>query len=257
MGISLLDTFRNLDKAIKESLADIDSPLLLAFAALDIAENKAGVERLTAEHITACLEAAGVAISKRSITNALARAGNKVSKSNIDDGEISYKLMILGKREVENLLGGESLAVVRIEGGTPRTARIRLGEILSKLKGTVRICDPYYGVRTLDTLDYLPKSCKVNFLTAKTNDGAAKLQGALKDFKKEKPNVEFRLANNPNDLHDRYIVTNESLIILGHGLKDIGGKESFMITLDKKLAPDLINDVIHTFDARWKMATNI
>lgn len=257
MSISLLDTFHNLNKSEKEILADIDSPLILSFAALEIAENKAGVERLTAEHITACLEKAGIAITKRSIINALGRAGNKVSRVNTESGEVSYKLMILGKRELDNHVGRESMDVVRIEGGKPRTARIQLGEILTKLKGYVRICDPYYGVRTLDTLDYIPKSCRVSFLTAKTSDSVRKIQGAIKDFKKENPNVEFRLTNNPADLHDRYIVTNALFIILGHGLKDIGGKESFMITLDNKLVPDLMKEVIHTFDTRWKLATII
>lgn len=257
MAKSLLETFRSLDSRTKDALADVDSPLLLSFPTLDIALTEAGVERLTAEHITACLEAAGVAVNKISISKALSRAGPRVSTTKDLDGETTYKLMTKGKREVENTFGGEMMAVVRIEGGQPRTARLRLGEMLANLKGTVRICDPYYGLRTLDTLDHLPKSCPIRLLTAKTNDPQRKIQGALTDFAKERPNAEFRLAADPKEIHDRYIVTNDGLFLLGHGLKDIGGKESFVVRIDKGLAQDLVKEVSQRFDARWKLAQRI
>src|SRR5512140_1351425 len=109
---SLLDTFTSLDHAKREALAELDSPLLLSLAALDIAAAEAGVERLTAEHIVACLEAAGVAVRKTSVSRALARAGGKVATSRNADGETLYKVMTRGKKEIENLVGGEFLSVV-------------------------------------------------------------------------------------------------------------------------------------------------
>lgn len=141
MPKSLLETFSSLDSSITEALADTDSPLLLSFAALDIAESKAGTSRLTAEHIVACLESAGVAVSRKSISRALARAGNRVSTSRDLYGDVQYKLMTRGRREIDTLFGGE-LLVSRIEAGTPRTARKMLAEILAKLGGVVRVCDP-------------------------------------------------------------------------------------------------------------------
>jgi hypothetical protein len=241
MAKRLLETFASLGQGAKDALADADSPLLLSLAALNIAATEAGVERLSAEHIVACLEAAGVAIRKTSVSRALARAGGRVSTTKNEDLETLYRLMTKGRKEIENLLGGELMSVVRIEGGQPRTARRRLGDMLAELKGTVRICDPYYGVRTLDSLDHVPKGCGVRFLTSKTSESARKIQGAIRDFIKERPNTEFRIAANPADLHDRYLLTGDSLLILGHGLKDIGGKESFMIRLERSLAPDLLH----------------
>lgn len=129
--------------------------------------------------------------------------------------------------------------------------------MLSNLKGIIRICDPYYGVRTLDTLDHLPKTCSIRFLTANTNDSKRKIQGALRDFIKERPTCEFRLAANSRDIHDRYIVTTDGLFLLGHGIKDIGGKESFVIRLEKGLAPDLLKEVRSRFDDRWKVAGSL
>jgi hypothetical protein len=254
---TLLETFKSLPVGLKDVLAETDSPLLASLAALDIANNEAQVERLSAEQIVACLEAAGVAVSKVSVARAFARAGGKVSATRDDSGEQFYKLMTKGKREVEKILGGELLAVVRIEAGQPRTARIRLAEVLSRVKGSVRICDPYYGLRSLDSLDHVPKNCDIKFLTAKTNESPTKLHAAIKDLQKERPTCEFRLAGAGHGIHDRYVLTDDSLLLLGHGLKDIGGKESFIVRLDKELAPDLLKELGASFDTRWQAATPV
>jgi hypothetical protein len=229
--------------------------MLAAFAAMDIANSEAQRERMTAEEIVACLEAAGVAFSKVSVARSLNRAGAKVSVTKDANGESLYKLMTKGKRDVEAILGGELLSVVRIEAGQPRTARIRLAEVLSRIKGGVRICDPYYGLRSLDSLDHIPKTSPIKFLTSKTNEAPAKLSAAIKDLQKERPNCDFRLAAAGHGIHDRYVLTDDFLLLLGHGLKDIGGKESFIVRLEKDLAPDLLKDVAASFDARWHGAT--
>lgn len=257
MAKSLLETFRSLDATVKDTLADIDSPMQLSFAVLDIAASEAGTDRLTAEHITACLEAAGVSLSRLSISRALSRAGARVSRTTSIDGEQQYRLMTKGKREVGSVLGGEMMAVVRIESGRPRTARLRLGEMLGGLRRLVRICDPYYGARTLDMLDHVPDSCKIRFLTARTSESKTKIKRAIQEFVRERPNSEFRITSTPQEIHDRYIVTADSLLLLGHGLKDIGGKESFVIRVGKNVAPDLLKDVRATFDTRWKAGTSI
>ena len=119
MAASILEAFQDLDAQAKHALAEIASPLLLSLAALDIAEQRVGVQRLTAEHIVACLEAAGVAVKRNSVSRALARAGNKVSTSVEPSGEIGYRLMTKGRREVEPYLKNSALSVVRIEGGRP------------------------------------------------------------------------------------------------------------------------------------------
>lgn len=109
-------------------------------------------------------------------------------------------------------------------------------------------------MRTLDTLDHFPAKVALRFLTARTNERVRKVAGALRDFQKEHSNAEFRVTANPSELHDRYILSDESLLVLGHGLKDIGGKESFMIQVNKDLVPDLLSEVRGRFDARWKSA---
>jgi hypothetical protein len=257
MSSSLLQTFASLDKNTKEALADLTSPRQLSLSALLIAEDKCGVHKLTAEHITACLEAAGVAVYRVSVARALANARGAIAASKNQEGETEYKLMIRGRREIEPFWGGGRISVVRIESNQPRSARLKLREILSQLSGVVRICDPYYGIRTLDSLDLVPRPCHVRFLTARTNETGRQLQGALIDFKRERPNIEIRLVPASAGIHDRYIVTSSELLILGHGLKDVGGKESFIIRLEATLAPDLIKETIFAFDKRWNSGTPI
>jgi hypothetical protein len=257
MGKSILDLFASLDKTTKDILADIESPRVLAFLTLYLSKNF-GTSSLSAEHITAYLESAGVAVTKKSIGRALSGAKGFVSRSISDDGEVFYKLMTKGEREAEKALSiTGSLLVLRIEGGQPRQARIKLAEILKSLKGIVRICDPWYGVNTLDSLDLFHKDCDVRFITQKTSESTLKISSALKHFYKERPKAELRVAPSSSQLHDRYIVTKEQIMILGHGIKDIGNKESFVIVLDKSLVPDLIVEVISSFDNDWNLGEKI
>lgn len=250
---SLLDTFKSLPEPQKQILANIDSPLLLGLMTLLIVEENELRDYMSAEHIVAALEAAGVAVKRNQILRAFSRAGTRISRKIIDE-EIHYKIMTQGRNEVLPLLGEGDLQVFCIEAGKPRTARKVLGDIFSVIKGEVRICDPYYGTRSLDTLDKINKNCKIRFLTGKTNENHRKLTGHISDFKRERPNFEIRLYPKSNEIHDRFILCSDYLLILGHGVKDIGNKESFIIKIDASYANDLIKNIENAFDTRWQIS---
>lgn len=67
--------------------------------------------------------------------------------------------------------------------------------------------------------------------------------------------MELRVTAQPQHLHDRYVLSDEKILIVGHGLKDIGNKESFVIVLPRKFATDLLADVQRSFDQKWGAAT--
>ncbi len=142
-----------------------------------------------------------------------------------------------------------------VEGNQPRTTRRELAELLQGLSGLVRISDPYYGVRSFDFLDMIPKECTVQLLTSRISDNQAKFSVALSDFRRERTFVEIRIVSQPNMLHDRYLLTPDRILILGHGIKDIGSKESFVVAIDRQIAHDLVAQLIQTFDSRWQTAT--
>lgn len=251
----LLQTFRDLDLRVKNSLANEKSPMNLGLAALAIAHDEAKHDRLSLDELHEALEAADVSVKRSSLAKGLGRAEKQVTRKKGSDGEVLYRLAIPGRPIADKVLGGGDLNLLYIDGTTPRTDRRELADVLGDLKNTVRICDPFYGVRSLDTLELIPKTVQVWFLTAKGSDSQTKWTNALKDFKKERPKVELRVTARPQDLHDRYVLSDEKILIVGHGLKDIGNKESFVIVLPRKLAADLLADVQRSFDQKWSAAT--
>lgn len=251
---SLLDAFENLEDSFKEALADLDAPMKLGLAALMLAKDRAKHASLSAEHIVAALEAAGVAVDKEQITNSFSRAKDRITREIIDE-EVHYKIMTKGRREVEPLITQSGIAVSFVEAGKPRSARKTLSELFNALTGDIRICDPYYGLRTLDTLELIPKTCAVRFLTAQTSEKTSALAGPFTDFKKERPQTEMRLFHNPKILHDRYLIASDTLFLLGHGIKDIGNKESFIVRLSHEYAADLIGELQNSFNSKWAAST--
>src|SRR2546426_2136415 len=140
--------FVQLDEGLKAALADIKSPLQQGLAALLIARDHLGVDYLTTDEIADALEHAGVAVDPIQVERAFARAGDRVKRKKSDNA-LRYKLMIPGRRYVEPFLQVGKLQVVYIEGDRPRQGRRKLGEFLGELTGTLRMSDPYYGLRTL------------------------------------------------------------------------------------------------------------
>lgn len=253
---SLEHCFGQLDQSSKEALADLPSPLHKALGALLIAEEEAKSPWLSAFEIGEALAAAGVSLTARQVGPALSRAGDKVRSRRIGSTTL-YRIMIPGRRLVEPTLGRQTLLVVYVEAGKPRTARRQLADLLEPLAGDIRISDPYYGVRTLDSLSLLKSARSVRFLTARTNEKMDEVSRAIRDFCRENPKMELRVAADASSMHDRYVLTDDTLILVGHGLKDIGGKESFVIRLGEEVAQALIGTITPAFDAKWSSAEPI
>lgn len=75
----------------------------------------------------------------------------------------------------------------------------------------------------------------------------------VQDFKSENANVEFK--DYPHkDIHDRYIISSDSLIILGHSIKNLGEKESFAVSLNKNAHKNLYEAMIENFNRRWNQS---
>ena len=252
--VSLLATFEQLDVPTKNILAHIRNDLRLGLAALMLAEDKAGHSPMSAEQIAACLEAAGVAVKRAQIVKAFSRTNDKISRKTIDD-EIHYKLMTLGRKEVEPYFRAGTIGVFFIEAGQPRTARKTLRELFSELKGDIRLCDPYFGVRSLEVLEMLPATSSVHFLTVHITDSDAVLAGPLGDFKTDRPKTELRIFPPPGNIHDRYLFTDDVLFLLGHGIKDVGKKDSFVVCITKEYAADVLQELRTSFDDKWSRST--
>jgi len=248
--------FEKLPEEIKLTLDEIDGPMRLGLCALIIAADRCGQAFLSADEIAEVLDAAGIRVERDELVKGFARAGKRLSRKRVD-GVIKYKAMIRARRELESYLSEGPIQVMYIEAGTPRTARKELGGILEGLSGVVRILDPYYGKRTLDVLELIPGSCEVRFLTAKTTENEARLRRAISDFRKEHRATYMRIYPRPRNIHDRYIIDDRELLIIGHGLKDIGGRESFIIRIDESIAGGIVREIRESFDAKWEESSPI
>jgi len=157
----------------------------------------------------------------------------------------------------ESYLQSNGLSVFFVESGKPRTAHLDIRELLKNLNGTVRICDPYYGTASLYRLDLLKQCKEILFLTSKPDSKEKEfISKAISEFKKEHGSFLFKKTNSKT-LHDRFILSDSEIILLGHGLKDIGNKESFVVRLPKSLAGDIIDQVKISFDEKWKVANEL
>ena len=132
-----------------------------------------------------------------------------------------------------------------------------ISEIFQSLTDEVCVCDPYYGQGSLARLAELVGCSSVRFLT-KTPDHKERsyLPRLIHEFRKTNGHIEFRQYPG-SDLHDRFVLTDSEFLILGHGIKDIGGKDSFVVRIQRDIAEDTIDSVRKAFDAKWNAAEAI
>lgn len=174
-------------------------------------------------------------------------------------GRAPIALLKYGYERIYNLANTitrkPKVTVTMIEAGKPRTAHLKLEKMLSDLRGSVQICDPYYGTGTLLRLELLANCNEVRFLTHTPDTGErAILPRAISEFKKEYPQMQFRNSE-AGDFHDRFVISESEIILIGQGLKDLGNKESFVIRLPNSIAHDVITSARENFERKWQSAT--
>lgn len=146
----------------------------------------------------------------------------------------------------------DEITIVLIEKGKPREATKTFEEIVKGFTGHLSISDPYLTEDAMYLLEKIP-SKNIKFLFHKTQNKLS--QREIDDFKKANPHI--KLKKYPDDhLHDRYILSDDKILIIGHGLS-LRNKETFIIELKDKLAKDLRLGLIQVFDRRWKISTDI
>ena len=155
-----------------------------------------------------------------------------------------------GLKTVKDLIG-ESIGVKTwlIEAGRVYSGKKLLQEILYNNIGSyVKLCDPYVSARTLDFLSNIDKKCKVSILT-QTIENKGNFERELKDFIKEFPLIEIEVKiYSTSALHDRYLITDDSVWSIGSSLKDLGKKD----TIVSKLGDEIKFALQETFEKRWQ-----
>ncbi len=231
-------------------------PLLLGLTTLYLAKETFNEDYLSAYEISESLAELGYDVKRDQITKAFKRVDGVV-RTREEEEVVKYKIMQPGEEIVEEKLLLDHSDLIYIKSGKPFSGKRKLEFILSNLSGDVRICDPYYGKKSLDALGTIPNSCRVKFLTSKTTENRTSLNVDISAFKRQFTHIELKELAPPNDIHDRYILDGSGISIIGHGVKDIGLKESFIIQLDNSVAGDIIQSLIIEFDNRWSIASTL
>jgi len=257
---------RNVPKLFKE-LGDIsefpdfykyNTPLERGLWILWVTKEKLDIRKLSAEQIAAIArDALETSINSISITQAFRRAGDKIHVYYENKTKL-YEIMKLGK----DLLLSNQVGAIQLyyfEPNKPFTSkRILSKNIMESIKGELEIVDPYCNERTLDILKEI-KGRRIKFLTRIENlneKKKARFLRELGEFKLEYDSMEFR--NYPyKDIHDRYIISSDYLVLLGHSIGDLGSKESFAVLLNKNVFRNVAEVLIETFNRRWKQSTTI
>lgn len=229
MEIELFKKFGEVDTSDFPDFYSYKKPLEKGLLILWVAKEKLGIKRLTAGQIASIIrDVKEISIDANSITKSFNRARDKIHTYH-ENGEVYFEIMTPGKNHLLSQVRPDSMEVFYFEPDKRYTSKRLLSKnILNNLKGELRIVDPYCSERTLDILKDF-KNGHVKFLTRVDNlreKERKRFIRELQDFKSESSNIEFR--NYPyTDIHDRYIISSEFLVILGHSIKDLGGKESF------------------------------
>lgn len=205
-------------------------------------------DRFTSTEIARHLVDIGLSTSRQAIEYALAKNKKACHKS-----RIGYKLMQEGINLLEQSILAPGMRV--IEANQPFTAKsFTLKKILGSKYSHIDICDPYLDVNTLDVVfKAFKKKTPIRILTSKIADvPAGTFKRVLGDLIHEGFLVEVRVYTS-SIIHDRYIITDDSLFFSGNSLNYLGKKESFLI----RLGADFRQSILATFNSRWKSSTAV
>ncbi|MDD5494224.1 MAG: hypothetical protein PHG36_06105 [Dehalococcoidia bacterium] len=250
----LIKQFQGIDTSDLPDFYNFEKPLEMGLWILWAAKDKLNMKKLTAEEIALIIrDVREISITSLSISRALARAGTKIHSYH-DAEKVYFEIMRPGKEHLRSFTKEGIVEVFYFESNMKYSSKKLLKDnIFSNLKGDLRILDPYCGVRTLDVLRGI-KNKTVKFLTNVDHQNKKAIEQFLRelqDFKSENQNIEFR--NYPyTDIHDRYVLSPNHLVILGHSIKDLGSKESFAIVLANSANQNIVDAVSENFNSRWQ-----
>jgi len=189
--------------------------------------------------------------SMQSVSNALAKAKNKIHIYKNKDGN-KFEIMQKGKDYLKNKYDfSKGIDVIMFEPGKRYTARnILLQNIFNELKGELKILDPYCDEKSLSIMLEIKNNIKFITRLSTDIDKKRKMESVLKDFISEKKNIQIADYQG-RDIHDRYIISKDAIIILGHGIQGVGTSESFAIVLKGTYKQQIESALLINFSKRW------
>jgi hypothetical protein len=152
------------------------------------------------------------------------------------------------KKAVDTVKGaGDTIQLIDPSKAVIATARLH--DTLSSLSGLVRLCDPYLDHTSLQHLDAISTKATLRILSFNITDTGT-TRSLVSAFGAKGVQLEIRKAH-AGVLHDRYIISANTVFILGTSLNGFGKKQCFVIRAGQSIAQSLTT----TFDDLWGKAT--
>jgi hypothetical protein len=184
----------------------------------------------------------GVKVHWRTVRNLLSENQSLVDRRK-RKGRFEFCIMKAG----EYLLAESGSEIVIVDPNEATRATLSLHALLGSLVGVVRVCDPYFDYRTVEHLEVCKLSSRLRLLTKNVKD-----TGPLRRLTEAAARsgwLEVRVASNA-PLHDRYIIDNLNMYLLGTSLNGFGKTQSFVA----KTGTDVRSLIIPAFDNYWASA---
>ena len=135
--------------------------------------------------------------------------------------------------------------IVMVDPSTAVQSVLSLHAFLSALRGTIRLCDPYLDASTLEHLDACSARASIRLLTKNVRD-TGDLRRLAAAFATQGRFLEIRVAS-VGSLHDRYVIDDAGMLILGTSLNGFGKKQCFII----RAGEDIRQMATAAFDSNW------
>jgi hypothetical protein len=201
--------------------------------ALTAAKIESGSDLLSCAEISDALaDRCGIAMSRQKVAAIIEGERASGAVLVVRRGSATYfRVMQSGEAEILR----NSSKPIFIDPAKALSSIRSVEEVLGSLKGDFRVCDTYVDSRTLDFLARIEKATTIKLLTENIQN-SSRLKRDLQAFEKEHSiPVETRISV-AGQLHDRYVLHSDGILVVGASLKDIGKKQSMIIALSRSFA---------------------
>jgi hypothetical protein len=213
---------------------------------LAVAKDKANAVQMSAGEISGVLcDVFEISATRQSVHAAL-KATRGLAHKREHTGRTFYSIMQKGR---DALRAAGKPSVLLIEPESAFTGLRELKSILATLAGDVLVCDPYVDATTLDFLALIPKDSAIRLLARPPQKGQL-FRRHFAAYRSERGNLEVRVDLAAR-LHDRYVIADGTMYLLGQSLNGIGKKQTFVVAM----GPDIREQTRGSFESLWKAAS--
>ncbi len=247
MSAIWMEQFRKLRESNSGNVHSFSDDRRRILWALWVTRDDAILAYLTPAQISDALrDVEGVHVPRQRVTAILSKEKITVAGKRIA-GKPHFKLMKAG----EDVLHESISSSIYVDPTRAFSEIRRMEDILSKLKGGLKICDPYIDNKTLDFLSECRTATDARLLTVNVLK-ESKVRRDFTAFRKEHALQLVIKVISQGILHDRYIIHSDGMLLLGTSLNGFAKKQSFVVNVGM----DIRSSTEKAFDDFWSRANN-